>query len=293
MPLFHNKFITDHDDKAIVMARYTRKILAELDDQGKELLIGDMYEETIPPPHTHFSYEDPNTHRMIKLTSNQLKAKFESSIDTSHWNNILLKVPEGTHEAMVSECDPPHYEGWFAREVMTLDDPIGDIYYKTTDSNDKVSLHYFEFAIDDSHLHLISSSNDNSPDWIGWGNDISPNLRPLKVTCVSGLPFLNGWADRTINMIDFIVPKKVQSDDKNTLVELTVCSANYTNISASPTKYFKPQYNTLFRRIGKANSDFIDCLERRPPSPEEIKTHHDKPPPANGPAFAVRILRID
>ena len=44
MPLFHNKFITDHDDKAIVMARYTRKILDELDDQGKELLIGDMYE---------------------------------------------------------------------------------------------------------------------------------------------------------------------------------------------------------------------------------------------------------
>jgi hypothetical protein len=100
MPLFHNKFITDHDDKAIVMARYTRKILDELDDQGTELLIGDMYEETIPPPHTHFSYEDPNTHRMTKLTSNQLKAKFESSIDTSHWNNILLKVPEGTHEAI-------------------------------------------------------------------------------------------------------------------------------------------------------------------------------------------------
>ena len=88
------------------MARYTRKILAELDDQGKELLIGDTYEEIIPPPHTHFSYEDSNTHRMIKLTSNQIKAKFESSIDTSHWNNILLKVPEGTREAMVSGCDP-------------------------------------------------------------------------------------------------------------------------------------------------------------------------------------------
>ena len=148
---------------------------------------------------------------------------------------------------MVSGCDPPHSEGWFAREVMTLDDPIGDIYYKTTGSDDKVSLRYFEFAIDDSHLHLISSSNDNSPDWIGWENDILPNLRPLKVTCVSGLPYLNGWADRTINMIDFIVPKKVQSDDKNTLVELTMCSVNYTNISASPTKYYKPQYNTLFR----------------------------------------------
>ena len=32
-----NKFITDHDDKAVIMARYTRRILAELDDQGKEL----------------------------------------------------------------------------------------------------------------------------------------------------------------------------------------------------------------------------------------------------------------
>ena len=222
MPLFHNKFITDHDDKAGVMTRYTRQILAELDDQGKELLIGDMYEETRPPPHTHFSYENSNTHRMIKLTSNQIKAKFGSSIDTSHWNNILLKVPEGIHKAMVSGCDPPQSEGWFAREVTTLDDPIGDIYYKTTDSNYKVSLHYFEFAIDDSHLHLISSSSDNSPDWIGWEDSIPPNLRPLKVTCVSGLPFLNGWADRTINMIDFIVPKKDQSDDKNKLVELAM-----------------------------------------------------------------------
>ena len=60
---------------------------------------------------------------MIELTSNQLKAKFESSIDTSHWNNILLKVPEGTHEAMVSGCAPTS-EGWFAGKVMTLDDPI-------------------------------------------------------------------------------------------------------------------------------------------------------------------------
>ena len=43
MPLFNNKFITDHDDKAADMARYTRrKILAELDAQGNELLIGDM-----------------------------------------------------------------------------------------------------------------------------------------------------------------------------------------------------------------------------------------------------------
>ena len=48
-------------------------------------------------------------------------------------------------------------------------------------SNDNASLHYFEFAIDDSHLHLISSSNDNSSDWIGWGNDILSNLRPLKL----------------------------------------------------------------------------------------------------------------
>ena len=128
------------------------------------------------PPHAHFSYENSNAHRMIKLASNQLKAKFESSIDTSLRNNILLKVPEGTHEARVSGCDPPRSEEWFAREVMAQNDPIGDIYYKTTDSNDRVSLHYFEFAIDDSHLQLISSSNDNSPDWIGWETDNLPNL---------------------------------------------------------------------------------------------------------------------
>ena len=82
-----------------------------------------------------------------------------------------------------------------------------------------------------------------------------------------------------MNMIDFIVPKKVQSDVKNQLVELTMCSANYTNISASPTKYHKPQYNTLFRSLRKANSDFIDYLKRWPSSSEEIKSHHDKPPP--------------
>ena len=61
MPLFHNKFITDHDDKAVAMTRYTRKILAELDDQGKELLIGDMYEE-ISPPHILTSLMRTRTH---------------------------------------------------------------------------------------------------------------------------------------------------------------------------------------------------------------------------------------
>ena len=79
-------------------------------------------------------------------------------------------------------------------------------------------------------------------------------------------------------MIDFIVPKKDQSDDKIKLVELTICSANYTNISSNPTKYHKPQYNTLFRSIRKANSDFIEYLVQRwPPSPEEIKNHDDRP----------------
>ena len=87
---------------------------------------------------------------------------------------------------------------------------IGDISYKTADNNNKVSLHYFEFAIDDSHLQLVSSSSDNSPDWIGWEVNILHNLRPLKVTCISGLPFLNGWADRVITMIDFVVPKKIK-----------------------------------------------------------------------------------
>ena len=72
--------------------------------------------------------------------------------------------------------------------------------------------------------------------------------------------------------VDFIVPKKVQSDDKNTLVELTMCSANCTNISASPTKCYKPQCNTLFRSIRKANSDFIDYLKRWPPSSEDLKS---------------------
>ena len=85
---------------------------------------------------------------MIKLTSNQIKARFESSIDTSHWNNILLKIPEGIHGAMMSGCDPPHSEEWFAREVMTLGHPIGDIDYKTTDNN--------EFAIDG---HLLQNNS--------------------------------------------------------------------------------------------------------------------------------------
>ena len=111
MPLFHNKFILDHDDQAVIMARYTRKILAELDDQGKELLIGDMYKEVNPTSHNNFSYENPNTHKMIKLASNQIKAKFGSNIDDSHWNSILLKVPEETHKVMVTGCDPPHLEG--------------------------------------------------------------------------------------------------------------------------------------------------------------------------------------
>ena len=80
-------------------------------------------------------------------------------------------------------------------------------------------------------------------------------------------------------MIDFIVPKNDQSGDKIKLVELTVCSANCTNISASPTKCHNSQYRTLFRSSRKANSDFVDYLKRWTPSSEEIKNHRDKPLP--------------
>lgn len=62
-------------------------------------------------------------------------------------------------------------------------------------------------------------------------------------------------------------------------VELTICSANYTSISSAPTEYHKPQYNTLFKSVRRANSKFIDYLKRWPPSPEEIKNHRGKPPP--------------
>ena len=63
--------------------------------------------------------------------------------------------------------DPSQEEGWYANEVITIDDPIGDNYYKFTDATDKLSL-YFKFALDESHLQLVSSSSENSPEWLNW-----------------------------------------------------------------------------------------------------------------------------
>ena len=89
MPLFHNKFISNEDDTSINKTRYADRILSELDNVGKELLIGDMYEEVSPPPTQMFMYEDASSHRMKKLSSCQIKHKFNSDINETHWNSIL------------------------------------------------------------------------------------------------------------------------------------------------------------------------------------------------------------
>ena len=94
---------------------------------------------------------------MIKLSSNQIKLKFNSDVNENHWDYILQKIPEQTDKIMSAGIDPPQEEGWYANEVVTIDDAIGDIYDRFTDATDKVSLHYFEFALDESHLQFVSS----------------------------------------------------------------------------------------------------------------------------------------
>ena len=53
---------------------------------------------------------------------------------------------------MVQGPEPDLGTGWYAREVVTLDDPIGDIYYKYNNEDDELSLHYFEFKSEELYL---------------------------------------------------------------------------------------------------------------------------------------------
>ena len=206
LPLFHNKFISNDDDKPINKTRYADRILSDLDNVGKELLIGDVYEEVIPSPSRMFNYEDVSSHRMKKLSSSQIKLKFNSDINETHWNGILQKISKSVDEVMVQGAKPDYGTGWYAREVVTLDDPIGDIYYKYNNEDDELSLHYFEFKPEELYLQLVSSSKDNTPDWTNWEINSLPHLRPLKVSCITGLLVLIGWANTTISMEDFLVP---------------------------------------------------------------------------------------
>ena len=98
------------------------------------------------------------------------------------------------------------------------------------------------------------------------------------------------WANTTINMIDFLVPTKNNTEK---LVEQTMCSTSYTNIRDNPTKYRKPQYNALFKSIRKANSELITYLNRLTPSEEGVAKHKAKEnPPLIQPNWKVRFKRL-
>ena len=131
---------------------------------------------------------------------------------------------------------------------------------------------YFEF-IDDSEIEIIPIDS-SSPGWGDW-NQYSiniPNLKSLAVSAVSGHPRVLGWADKVDSLNNYFVPEGKAS------LECVLASAFYNAMkNGAPHKkrasYYKPDYNTLNKKLRAPFSAPLPELTNWSPTPEEIAHH--------------------
>ena len=151
---------------------------------------------------------------------------------------------------------------------------------------------YFEF-IDDSEIEIIPIDS-SSPGWGDW-NQYSiniPNLKSLAVSAVSGHPRVLGWADKVDSLNNYFVPEGKAS------LECVLASAFYNAMkNGAPHKkrasYYKPDYNTLNKKLRAPFSAPLPELTNWSPTPEEI-AHHQITHPNSVPniSWPFRLKKI-
>ena len=146
-------------------------------------------------------------------------------------HNILKIITKGASNVEAGD-------GWYAVETICVNDPIGDIYFRSKGKNKRVELHHYEYDSDPTYIEHISSSNDS---WGDWENDIIPSLKPLNVSCISGFPRLIGWAECTFSPNHFLLPSRTPLK-RPCAIEMFIASGCYTSIGRklSGNKYHKP-----------------------------------------------------
>ena len=151
---------------------------------------------------------------------------------------------------------------------------IGDIYY-IIPSTKKAPKRLAYFTCEGNALIF---SGFDSLDWGPWEQDIVPNLRPLSVSCASGLPILIGWADLSLGNDSFRVP--LGSDPKAyKSIEQYISSVYYNallKITPPPTHRFKPLFGALNRALRKVGLVPLPALLIWTPSRGEIQAHQAK-----------------
>lgn len=179
-------------------------------------------------------------------------------------NHVLKIMSKGEDESIVS--------GWAALECEQEFMEIGDVYYSLKTKDDKQRLVYFEFE-SDSHTHLVKQSVD-SDEWGDWENEILPNLKPLNVSCVSGLPRIIGWRDSSFCPHTFFVKGMTNPNSSDPIsLEFAISGSSYFDMVSTNniSTYNKPKYNSVFKKIRKSGFSLLPSLSSWPISKYEMK----------------------
>ena len=142
---------------------------------------------------------------------------------------------------------------------LTLTPPlvILAIYYfdKSRSPKDPKSWHLYWYHAADDGDSLFPQGWDKDP--TGWPPDwrtsLLPNLRPLAVSIVSGIPRLLGWADEVLSPLNFTVPipkpKTIESLVGVSYYSLLKLGTPYHTLPECPKPAFN-NCNKLIRTLG-------------------------------------------
>ena len=272
-PLLDNKYILDENSNLPLRSTDdSRAITSHL----SSLQIGMFFREA-EDYEGDYSPQNPNTWRFLPRDPDEMNAFTGLEGDEQVWAQLFALIPVHILETMTtgSVWTP---SGWAATELESEDpnetSPIGDIYYIITPlKNRKLSLLYFRE--EDDTLVYDSPSNHS---WGDWETELLPNLRPLEVTCISGLPRVLGWADQVNGPNSFVVPNTPQNKQIVSTLETIISSKTYTKFESGAFETLrreKPEFGALNKKLRAINSRPLPFLDRWTPSEQEINKHND------------------
>jgi exonuclease III len=282
MPLYNNKHIKNQaTDKAVAPGRIARRLLAMLNQQGRELLISDLLTEVTPEPTAQFDLSNPATWRMRLQTPAELNTLHQLNVNPAHWLSVQDDIPPQLL-AEVMKGPAPVTQGWAATIIEDDDgvDQVGDIYLVTkhtaenADGNKETTtmMSHYTVATDDT----LTYRGSNNTDWV---RDILPDVAPLAVSVIAGRPHLIGWATQHIGTQTFLVPPTPREIRENTFesIEHSIGTTTYNDPETS-ISYNKPKFNSLFKKVRKKDFKPLPALAQWQPDADELANHQDDGP---------------
>ena len=272
-PLIDNKYITDPiTNQPLRGTPEMKNLISHLET----IRIGQFFQESEPEEEIQYDPRNPDSWRLTPKSPEAMNEYTGLQFDERIWAELFDLIPARILKTITAGPSPP-LEGWAATELVSPNDndatSVGDIYYITPASKQRdVSLIYFE-----QNENVLEYSGKSNPSWGDWKHEIMPNLRPLAVSCTSGLPRVLGWSDQNLNLHMFMPPS--QRGHGTSTIESMVASTQYSalnNGKPTPTQRIKPTFGILNQKTRYADSKPLHALLQWKPSREEHQVHNDK-----------------